>query len=181
MPGLGLLGAASGRERSRRGDSDAPGHCRARRHLHRSGRRPWSRRRHDRRPARRPLVPAGSRAPSWEIVRQHLNCLVGAARRAPLTVDGTFGGQAPPQHLPGDFAAVPWATVYRARAGRNHDRTRRTGSRPHARTFPALPPVPVASFGPRAGPFRAISRAFRWPVAPSSQRKGQFPAGPPGR
>ena len=40
-------------------------------------------------------------------MRQRLGYLVGVARRAPLTADGTFGPQACPHQMAGDFAATP--------------------------------------------------------------------------
>lgn len=33
---------------------------------------------------------------------------LAAAWRTPLPANVTFGGQAPPQQMPGDFAAAPW-------------------------------------------------------------------------
>jgi len=41
-------------------------------------------------------------------MRRHLGRLVGVARWAPLTTDGTFGPQVGPQQMQGDFAATPW-------------------------------------------------------------------------
>ena len=108
---------------------------------------------------------------------QHPACPVGAARWAPLTTDGTFGPEAGPQHMQGDFAAVPCrSNIMDGKTGKALVRANWATGRS---AFARLNAIPTKLNGVRG--FRRVGgreprKALPWP-SPAMPRGGPF--GPP--